>query len=202
MSILAFTLQVLPVPALALVATAVGAAWHVSDAWRLPLLLIGVLLFVATLTFRRMRGWNLALLLTLAAVAGALLGSTFEGEHGGSWGGALALTFGMMGLAAWVGNALRRKLRPVGSALWMLAWLYLAGWFLVVVLDPAAWLRVLWSGAGVVLFGCLLAVWFSELWGGDSSGGGLAVPQGCDLYLLGLNIAVAARVLLVSVPAL
>jgi FtsH-binding integral membrane protein len=198
MSILAFTLQVLPVPALALVATAVGSAWQVNDAWRLPLLLIGVLLFVAMLTFRRVRVWNLVLLLTLAAVAGALLGSTFEGEHGGSWGGALALTFGMMGLAVWVGNALRRKLRPVGSALWMLAWLYLAGWFLVVVLDPEAWLRALWSGAGVILFGCLLTVWFSELWGEDRTGKGLAVPQGCDLYILGLNIAIAARVLLTS----
>jgi len=166
MSILAFTLQVLPVPALALVATAVGSTWHVSDAWRLPLLLIGVLLFVAMLTFRRVRGWNLALLLALAAVAGALLGSTFEGEPGSSWGGALALTFGTMVLAALVGNAMRSRLRPVGSALWMLAWLYLVGWFLVVVLDR-----------------------------------GLAVPQGCDLYLLGLNIAVAARVLFASMIA-
>ena len=196
MSLLAFSLQVLPVSLLALGATVVGAMARISDAWRLPLLLVGVMLFAALLTFRKTPGWNLALLLALAAVAGMFLGSSFEGTQGQSWGGALTVAFTLMGMAALIGHMLRGRLRRVGSALWMLAWIYLAGWILLVMLNPAAWLRALWSGAGLVIFGGLVVVWFSELGDEENPVRGLAVPQGCDLYLLGLNIAVAARVLL------
>jgi FtsH-binding integral membrane protein len=195
-SLMAFALQVLPVSLMALAATLIGGLVHVSGAWQLPLLLVGVLLFVALLTFRRAPGWNLALLLALATVAGMLLGSAFRGEQGASWGGALALAFALMGLAALIGYALRGRLGRAGCALWILAWVYLLGWLAFMFLNPANWLRAAWSGAGLVIFGLLLVVWFSDLTGEEKSSRGLAVSQGTDLYLLGFNIAVAARVLI------
>ncbi len=196
MSLMAFALQVLPVLLMALAATLIGGVVPVSEAWQLPLLLVGVLLFVALLTFRKAPGWNLALLLALAAVAGMLLGSAFSGEHSASWGSALGLAFALMGLAALVGYALRGRLGRAGCALWILAWIYLLGWLAFMLLNPADWLRAVWAGAGLVIFGLLLVVWFSDLTGEKKSSRGLAVSQGTDLYLLGFNIAVAARVLL------
>ncbi len=65
-----------------------------------------------------------------------------------------------------------------------------------ILLNPADWLRAVWAGAGLVIFGFLLVIWFSELAGEEKPSRGLAVSQGTDLYLLGFNIAVAARVLL------
>ena len=58
MSLLAFALQVLPVFGLALGATVLGnmlLAVYVTKPWQLPLLLVGALLFVALLMFRKTR---------------------------------------------------------------------------------------------------------------------------------------------------
>lgn len=194
MSLLAFALQVLPVSLMALVATAIGAALRVDQAWQLPLLLVGVLLFAGLLTFRNAAGWNLALLLALAAVAGAFLGSAFGEGQNLAPVGALALTFILIALAAVIGRALRSRLRRAGFVLWLMAWIYLVGWLAIVFLDPAARFHAAWAGAGLAIFACLTVVYFSQL-AGEESGRRLAVPQGCDLYLLGLNITVAARLL-------
>ncbi|MGD8814845.1 MAG: hypothetical protein PVI78_10260 [Anaerolineales bacterium] len=202
MSLLAFTLQVLPVSALALGAMFLGIkllSGLVSVPWQLPLFLIGVLLFVAMLTFRRVRVWNLILLLTLALVAGALLGLVFDVGYV-SWGSVLGLTCALLVLAIALGTILRGRLRWLGRVLWLLAWLYLAGWLLIVIWNPATWMRLTWAVSGVIFFSGLALVWFSELEGKHNPAGSLAVPEGCELYLLGLNIAIALRVLVGMVP--
>jgi hypothetical protein len=73
--------------------------------------------------------------------------------------------------------------------------IYLAGWLLGGLIDPPQWLRTLWASAGLVIFGGLAMVWFSRLESEEIPPGGLAVGLGADLYFLGLNIAVAVRML-------
>jgi FtsH-binding integral membrane protein len=199
MSWLVFVLQVLPVTGLAFVATLAGFALPVSEAMRIPLLLVGVLLFAGLMTFRRTRGWNLALLLGLAVVAGSLMGSALDDAHV-SWTGATALMAALVGLAALIGRALQDRLRRAGFVLWVLAWIVLAGWLIGGLLHPEEWLRILWACAGLVIFGGLAAVWFSRLGSEEIPPRGLAVALGCDLYLLGLNIAVAGQVLIDLLP--
>ena len=197
MSLMAFALQVLPVSLMAVAATLIGAALQVDRAWQLPLLLVGLLLFAAFVTFRRASGWNLALLLALAVVAGVVLGSAFgDGQELGPVG-ALVLTFVLLAVAALIGSVLRSRLRRVGFLLWTMAWVYLVGWVVSVPLDPAAELRAAWAGAGLAIFLCLAVVYFSRLAIGEP-GRGLAVAPGSDLYLVGLNVAIALRILLHS----
>jgi hypothetical protein len=198
MSWLAFILQVLPVTGMALLATVVGTAIPVSGAMRIPLLLIGVLLFAGLLTFRKTRGWNLALLLGLAAAAGALINTGTEVRGGPSWTGAIILMIALMALAAFIGKALHGRLRRTGLVTWVLACVYVAGWLPGGLLNPADWLRIIWAIAGLVIFSGLATVWFSRLESEEIPPRGLSFQQGCDLYLLGLNIAVAGQVLLTS----
>jgi hypothetical protein len=198
MSALAFILQVLPVTGLALVVTFVGASVPVGDSVRVPLLLVGLLLFAGLLTFRRYKGRNLALLLGLALVVGALIKSELGAGDSPAWTGAAMLTIALMALAAFIGNALRGRLRRTGFIQWLLACVYLAGWGLGGLFDPPEWLRILWTSAGLVIFGSLAAVWFSQLKPEEIPPGGLAVGLGADLYLLGLSITVGAQVLLTS----
>lgn len=198
MSALVFAIQVLPVSGLALVATLVGASIPISGTLRIPLLLVGVLLFVGLMTFRRAHGWNLTLLLALAAVVGTLLHPGFYAERSLPWTGAIAIMILLLISAAFIGKALRKWFRRVGSALWLLAWVYLAGWMIGGLINPAEWLRILWASAGLVIFGWLVAVWFSQLSAQEIPPRGLAITQGCDLYLLGLSITAVGQVLLTS----
>jgi hypothetical protein len=195
MSFLAFALQVLPVSLLAFAATALGALLRLDERLRLPLLLLGVLLYAALMTFRHTPRWNLVILLALAAAAGALLVSVLGSNQGAAWGPGVGLSLGIITLSLSLGRALRGRFRRAGKALWILAWIYLAGWLLLLALEPALWLVTVWAGAGVAIFGGLIVVWYAQL-GAMESARSLAVPQGSDLYLLGLNIAVALQMLL------
>lgn len=197
MSTLVFLLQVLPATVMALVATFVGAALPIGGFLRMPLLLVGVLLFAGLMTFRRTRGWNLVLLLGLAVAAGALMGPALDAAHV-SWTSAIVLMVALIGMAALIGKALRDRLHRAGFILWVLAWIYLAGWLIGGLLRPDELLRILWACAGLVVFGGLATVWFSRLGSEEIPPRGLSVALGCDLYLLGLNIAVAGQVLFLS----
>jgi hypothetical protein len=202
MSLLAFAMQVLPVFGLALGVTILGnvfLAVYVTRPWELPLLLIGALLFVALLTFRKTRIWNFVLLLALALVAGVLTGVAFTGGRG-AWGAVLSMTCALLILALMLGTSLRGKLNRGARLLYLLTWFYLAGWLIILIWDPAVWLRILWVVTGAILFTGLAVIWFSEWEGKETPVAVLAVPEGCELYILGLNIAIALRVLLAFLP--
>ncbi len=202
MSLLAFALQVLPVFGLALGATVLGnmlLAVYVTKPWQIPLLLVGALLFVALLMFRKTRIWNLVLLLALALVAGVLTGVAFT-DGGRAWGAVLSMTCALLILALLFGTYLRGKIGRGLRFLYLLTWFYLAGWLLILIWDPALWLRILWIVAGAILFTGLAVIWFSEWEGKENPVGVLAVPEGSELYILGLNIAIALRVLLALLP--
>jgi hypothetical protein len=202
MSLLAFALQGLPVFGLALGATILGnmlLAVYVTKPWQLPLLLVGALLFVGLLTFRKTRIWNLVLLLALSLVAGVLTGVAFT-DGGGAWGAVLSMTCALLILALLLGTYLSGKISGGLRSLYLLTWFYLAGWLLILIWDPALWLRILWVVIGVIIFTGLAVIWFSEWEGKEITSGVLAVPEGCELYILALNIAIALRVLLAFLP--
>jgi FtsH-binding integral membrane protein len=191
----AFLLQVLPIGALALAATAVGSGIFseiVSPAFSLPLIVVGLILFVALLTFRNVAGWNLGLLITFALVVGLYLGRVFPEVGGSSWRLTLMVVLGLLLGAAAIGARLSGRLQRLGSVLWIVSWIYLLGWILVALLPLAPPIIMVWASVGVAIFFGLSSSWFAGL--RDYAEKGKGVTLAIDLYILGINLALTARV--------
>jgi FtsH-binding integral membrane protein len=190
-----FILQVLPVTLLALAGTGLGLVVLPSDlalSLEIPLLLSGLLLFVAMITFKGTSGWNVFFLLGFSLVVGVLLRGFVQEEHGRSWSSSFGVAIGILVLSAGVGRSLRGRLFWLGKGFWILSWIYLAGWGLIVVLHPGALFQILWAGAGLVIFSGLAAAWFAGL--GEHQEGASGVPLAVDLYILAFNLAVATQI--------
>ena len=112
-----FVLQILPLTLLALASTVVGFAvlstW-VTPVMQLPIGLLGLLLFIALLTFRESKGWNLALLLILALVAGMVIGAVVSPEVRLLWAVPLTTSLAALALSVLLGRSLRGRLGKVG----------------------------------------------------------------------------------------
>jgi hypothetical protein len=193
--VLVFVLRVLPPLALAAAGTILGMvvlAPYLPSVLTLPLLLVAVLAFVALFTFREVPGWSTALLTCFGLLAGLYLGSLFP-QGGRLWGWAAVAAIGILALAALLGHAFRGRLRLAALLLWVLSWIYVAGWPLIALLPGAATLQFVWAAAGLGIFGCLGISWFAavEERQAESSGSSLAI----ELYVIVLNLVVAGRVL-------
>jgi hypothetical protein len=191
-----FVLQILPLTLLALASTVVGFAvlspW-VTPAMQLPLGLLALLLFIALLTFRESKGWNLALLLCLALVAGAVMGAAVSPEGRRLWALPLTTSLAALALSGLLGGRLRGRLGKVGIGLWMLSWIYLLGWVILAVQHAPDDLSALWAAIGVVIFIGMATSWFA------SFGEGVRRPSNtslaADLYILGFNLTLAIWVI-------
>jgi hypothetical protein len=190
-----FLLQTIPIWGLGLVATAIG--WLVGERVRGPevvaaALVVGLLCYAAAHTFSQQPGWAAAFVSGLGLAAGVLvaglpwLASPAVRLAAGGW--ALAL----MAAAAGVGRAWPRGLRPLYPVLWIAAWALVIG--LVVIQLTGLWPDGARSSAAIsaVVFGALAAAWFARL--GDRT----PPSAGMDLYLLSLNLFLAAAVLTAS----
>lgn len=195
-----FILQVLPVTLLALAGTGLGLVVLPTDLalrFEIPLLLLGLLFFVAMITFKGTSGWNVFFLLGFSLVVGVLLRGFAQEELGRSWSLSFGVAIGILGLSAGVGRSLHGRLFWLGKGFWILSWIYLAGWGLIVVLHLGALIRILWAGAGLVIFSGLAAAWFAGL--GEHQEGASGIPLAIDLYILAFNLAVATRVISSSI---
>ncbi len=192
-----FAAAILPPLAVALVAGGLGAAAlapRLTATSIVPVGLLGLLLFVAMMTFKRARGWNTALMAAFSFVGGGALSWIFEGRVGGTWLGAVASAALVLAFAAVLGRRAGPRLVGISAWLWLLSWIYLFGWVVAAVLNPPGdWIRA-WAVGGLIVYGGLSTAWFAGLdpWAPDPSGTAWAI----DVALLGFNLAIAARVLM------
>jgi hypothetical protein len=199
MTLWTFAATILPPLLAALIASGLGAAAlspRITTGSVVPVALFGLLLFVAMMTFKRARGWNAGLLVAVSFAAGGVVTWLFEDRIGGSWLGAVSAAVLILAISAVAGRRVGPRLAGIGAWLWLLSWIYLFGWVVVAVLHlPPGWILA-WAAGGLVVYGGLSATWFAgfDPVPADPSGTAWAV----DLYLLGLNLAIAARVLLAS----
>ena len=186
---LAFAVRVLPLYLAALALTVAGWAVRAPQAWLAPLAVCVVLLFAALLTFRRTPAWSTILLLGLALTVGAAL--RLVGGSRMAWVPSSAVALGAPLVGAAIGGKVRLRNAWVRGSLWTLAWIYVLGaWLFPMGLGT---LRAWWAGAGLLVFAGLAVIWFAD-WPAreerDPAGG-----PATELYLIGLNLALAANAL-------
>ena len=192
-----FFIQIFPLTLLAGIGGAFGlgfVAERVPESMYLPIAIFGLVVFIGMVTFRGVGGWNIALLIGFSVIAGAFLGSVFPSEEGLSWTMALLATLGILFLAAGVGNWLGIRLQGLGVTLWIGSWGYLLGWVLLALLDSSTMLQTIWAFAGLIIFGGLAATWFANLMTSEEQPN--TVSLAIDLFIVGLNLFVAGRVLI------
>lgn len=192
-----FFIQVFPLTFIAGLGAAFGlgfVAERLPETLHLPIAIFGLVVFIGMVTFRGTGGWNIALLIGFAVIAGAFLGSIFTSESELSWGMALLAALGIMFLSAGVGNWLGIRLRGLGVTLWIGSWGYLLGWILLAMLDSSTMLQTIWAFAGLIIFGGLAATWFANLMTSEEHQNNVSLA--IDLFILGLNLFVAGRVLI------
>jgi uncharacterized membrane protein (UPF0136 family) len=192
-----FTAAILPPLAMALILGGLGMVVlgpRLSGDSIVPAAILGLLLFVGMMGFKRFRGWNAALMTAFSFVCGGVVSWIFEGQAGGTWLGAIASAALVLALGAIVGRRTNPRPAGLGAWLWLLSWVYLFGWVAAAIVGPpAVWIRA-WAAAGLVVYAGLSATWFADLdpLEPDPSGTAWAI----DLILLGFNLAIAARVLM------
>lgn len=197
MTLWTFAAGLVPPLVAALIAGGLGAAAlapRLTTGSILPAALFGLLLFVAMMTFKRARGWSAALLAAFSFVGCGVVSWLFRGRIGGTWLEAVASATVILAVAAAVGRRIGGPFVGVGAWLWLLSWVYLFGWVAAAVLAlPAIWIRA-WAVSGLIVYAGLSAAWSAGLdpSAPDPSGTAWAI----DVYLLGLNLAIAARVVM------
>jgi len=150
-----------------------------------------LLLFAAMMTFRRAPTWSTALLLAFALGVGVLVRLVTGADPAGGWCAAAAL--GVPLAAAVMGGQLQGRGAWTRSFLWVAAWIYVLGAWLIPVVWATPHLGRTWAAGGLVIFAGLAVTWFS-VWPGRET----SLPPGsaaAELYLIGLNLALAANVL-------
>ena len=196
MPLMQFLLQIVPLTSLAVISTLIGIIVSppaLASELAFLLLFIDLLLFVALITFKRVSGWNVFLLLGFAVVVGILLRGFAPSELTRSWG-SIVLTIGVLVLAAAVGRVLRGRTKWVGIGVGFASWAYLVGWGLIAVLGLKSLPQTLWAGVGLMIFGGLSALWFSEL--GQHHDKDSSVALSIELYIFILNLTLTAQVII------
>ncbi len=188
---LAFAVRVLPLYLAALGLTVAGWAIRVPQAWLAPLAIGLLLLFAAMMTFRRAPTWSTALLLGFALGVGVLVRLVTGVDP--AWGWCAAAALGIPLVAAMMGGQLQGRGAWTRSLLWVAAWIYVLGAWLIPVVWAAPHLGRIWAASGLAIFAGLAVTWFC-VWPGRET----SLPAGsaaAELYLIGINLALAANTL-------
>ncbi len=196
MHLMRFMLQIVPITSLAVMSTLIGVTVSppaLASELAFLLVFIDLLLFVALITFKRVSGWNVALLLGFAVMVGILLRGFAPSELTRSWG-SIVLTIGILVSAAAVGRKLRGRTKWVGIGVGFASWAYLVGWGLIALLRLKSLPQTLWAGVGLMIFGGLSALWFSEL--GQHHDKDSSVALAIELYIFILNLTLTAQVII------
>jgi hypothetical protein len=188
---LAFTVRVLPLYLAALALTVAGWAVRAPQAWLAPLAISLLLVFSALMTFRRSPTWSTTLLLAFALGAGVLVRLVSGAEV--AWALCATAALGIPLVAAVMGGRLQGCGTWARSLLWVAAWIYVLGAWLIPVVWAAPHLGRAWAAAGLAVFAGLAVTWFS-VWPGREAGL-RAGSAAAEFYLIGLNLALAANAL-------
>jgi FtsH-binding integral membrane protein len=149
----------------------------------------GLLCLLAAWTFRQ-SAWAPLLLVGLSLSVGLLATRLGVLAEPAAWLLPAVAACAGIAVGAAVGQALRRFLGRLYPAIWAAAWIVVLATVAVQLVGPAGeWLVV--AAVGVILvFLALAAAWFARLTADPPSLASL------DLYLIALNLFLAARVLL------
>jgi hypothetical protein len=193
----AFSVQILPITALAWATTALVGSMipqHLSASMRTPLLLISLLLYLGILGVQSRR-WTLAFLLAFGGAMGAFLTGFRWGPSGAPWIKACALALLFLCFSGLLGELqCARRLAARRRAWGFVGVLVLTVTSLWVPLQTS--IRVLWAGIGICFFTLLAAGQFGQArstWVGP-----LPIALAVDTYLLGLSLAATSQLLLMS----
>ncbi len=192
-----FALQVFPFTILGLVASGLSIwLWPTSTAPG-SLILKGLSLFlsfVGLMAFKRVSNWNVFLLIIFAFFMGLFATLIFPEKRVEACWGVLVLSLFVVTACSLMGWNWKGRWREIGISFWLLAWAYLLGWvaFLILQVDPI--FQKVWGGFGLSVFAGMTMVWFSTGESAIKTSPGSAL--GIELYLLILNISLAAWILL------
>ena len=92
-----------------------------------------------------------------------------------------------------MGGRLQERGTRTRSLLWAAAWIYVLGAWLIPVVWAAPDLGRTWAAGGLAIFAGLAVTWFC-VWPGREA----SLPAGsaaAELYLIGINLALAANTL-------
>ena len=192
-----FFLQVVPVSLLGLMGSLAGIWVGPTKPGSTILMLlvgIGLLLYIALMTFKSVPTWNVALLIGLGFVLGVFVRALVLDVRISVWMISVGLAGLVLGLSGWFGRRLGTPLLDVGIGLWLLSWAYLLGWAGIALLDLDPVFVTVWAGAGVLIFAGLAAAWFASLEPRLDAQPGAALAV--DFFFLSLNLTVVIRILL------
>ena len=196
MSLPGFSLQILSFTLIGLLASAAGALLlpppSSTGAVTVQALFL-LLAFVGLLALKRTSSWNVGLLVLFGVLAGSFSNLIQPDGGSGKWWSSLGTAVLVLVLSQWISRRWRKNWGEIGLGLWILIWIYLIGWAGLFLLPLAPVFHRVWAGFGLVLFGGITAVWFSNIEQAFERHPGAAL--GIDLYLLTLNIILAARIL-------
>lgn len=196
----AFFIQIFPLTFIAGIGAAFGLGFmaeRIPGSLQLPIAIIGLLVFIALITFREVGGWNIGLLIGFGVIAGAFLGSIFPTDGNLDWSMALLAALGLLFLASAVGNWLGERLRNLGVVFWVASWVYLLGWVLLAIVDFPSVFQIIWALAGLIIFSGLASTWFANLMTSETPSSNVSLA--IDLFIIGMNLLVAGRVFIGAV---
>jgi len=190
-----FSIQTVPFFFLALVSMFVGFQFSSSSAGSnlLPVMLVGLLLFAALITFKKTRGWNIALLLSLALVLGFIIGVLLSSENKSEAPVVVLRTLFLLLVAALIGSLLGQRSAYFGVSLWVASWVHVFGWVIIMIAQLSFEFIRIWAVIGLIIFTGLAVVWFGRLEDHlvETTGPTLAI----DLYFLSINLSIVIFIL-------
>jgi hypothetical protein len=136
----------------------------------------------------------MGLLLGFSASLGAVLSLLARGNTQSVGYEPLGLVLACLAAGAVAGLWMGSRFGEFGVILWIVSWAYLLGWAALIFLklDPVFYLT--WSLVGLVLFTGLAAVWFANMRYHLKTLS--SVSTAIDLYLISVNLYLAAMILL------
>jgi hypothetical protein len=190
-----FSIQTVPFFLLALVSMFVGLQFSSRSAGSnlLPATLVGLLLFAALITFKKARGWNIALLLSLALVLGFIIGGLLSSENKSEAPVVVLRTLFLLIVAALLGSLLGQRTAYFGVSLWVASWIHVFGWVVIMITQLSFTFIQVWAVIGLFIFTGLSIVWFGRLEDHliETTGPALAI----DLYFLSINLSIVIFIL-------
>lgn len=189
-------LQATPLLALALLGTAIGIEGLSPLFSSSDIILLAVLAgiaFAALSIFKDAAGWRAALLFIFAGLLGCILAILSPEISGFAWLDEAFLAALVLALAAVTSSELRIVHRRFRIAIWALSLIYVLGWGGIALGLVAVISQSSWALFGIVVFGLAALTWFAQAKNRVKEVAGLTLAF--ELYLLGVNLAVAFKIL-------
>ena len=138
------------------------------------------ILFLAMVTFKNVRGWNLVLFLTFSLFIGMLIGAIFESVGTVEiWVGVLLSTL-VLTAASITGDVVQGRFGKSRILFWIVSWVYVFGWIVLIVAKIEGELVKFWGFVGLLTYFGLSSIWFANY--STPQEPGWDIPAAMELY--------------------